>query len=382
LRILSYILLSFVLTACGSVSFKQLSLYDEYEKPNERAQVEQTIFQDAQGQMWNSLFDCGKFEITKDDASAGNASIKLSWDKSKGCEWIGFGNSFSNGAAADMSKERLKKALSFYVRTQTGTAKSIPIVAAMEDFGGGGSYLFVDARKYLYGLEIDTIWKQMIVPLWDFPANEDEVDIYSIKQMVFQLEGAGSFFLDEIKLIDFTKEAFEKIRAEVEDMRPKGDFNQIVYTPGRLQEDAWGFGNKPCQVLEERIDAQQNEHIYWNFATDNCNWAKWGINWNNWYQINLRGLKEDVQLEFQVKTSINTKFKILLEDFNGQTVEVYSNESVAKVNGEWQNISIPLKAKIGLKSKLQLDQIKQLLFEGLSSGEVMVKDIKITQLWQ
>jgi hypothetical protein len=382
LRKIGYILIFFIITACGSVSFKRLSLYDEYEKPLEKALVEQIIFQDAAGTMWNSLFNCGQFEVTKEAAYSGNSSIKLSWDKSKGCTWIGFGNSFSNWTASDMSKERFSKALSFYVRTQSGSARSIPIVAAMEDFGGGGSYHFIDARKYLYGLEIDTSWKQIIVPLWDFPVNEEEVDIYSIKQIQFQLEGAGSFFLDEIKLIDFSKEKYDKMRTEVEAMKPKGNFNQIIYKPGKLEEDAWAVGKKPCHVLEEKKDAQLNDYIYWNFSTENCNWAKWGINWNNWYQINLRGVTNDAQLEFKFKSDNKAVFRILLEDFNGKSVELFSNKTLLKENVEWQNISIPLKDKESIKKDLQLDQIKQLLFEGISSGEVLITDIKITQIWQ
>jgi hypothetical protein len=369
------------LTACGSVSFKQLALYDEYQQPEE-ARAEKIIFQDAEGKMWNSMFTCGQFEITKESAYSGNASIKISWDKSKGCEWVGFGNSFSDWNAADMSKDRLTKALTFYVRTQSGTAKSIPMVAAMEDFGGGGSYLLVDAKKYLYGLEIDTTWTQMIVPLRDFPVNEDEVDIFSIKQMQFQLEGAGSFFLDEIKLIDFSKEDFDKMRAEVEVMKPKGEFNQIVYKPGKLAEDAWGVGKKPCHVLEERADAQSNKYIYWDFKTENCSWAKWGINWNNWYQVNLRGITNDVQLELKWKSNNNAQFKIFLEDFNGKSVELFATNPKEKTNNEWQTVSIPLKDKEALRNNLQLDQIKQLLFEGVNSGEVLITDIKIIPPWQ
>jgi hypothetical protein len=382
LRKISYILLLFIISACGSVSFNQLSLYDEFEKKEKKLSVEPIIFEDAVGTMWNSMFDCGQFEISKEYAYSGNASIKLSWDKSKGCQWIGFGSSFSNWTAADMSQDRFKKALSFYVRTPTGTAKSLPIVAALEDFGGGGSYHLIDAKKYLYGLEIDTNWKQIIVPLWDFPVNEEEVDIYSIKQMQFQLEGAGSFFLDEIKLIDFSKEKYQKMRAEVEAMKPKGDFNQIIYKPGKLEEDAWAVGKNACHTLVEKKDAQLNEYIFWNFSTENCNWAKWGINWNNWYQINFRGITDDAQLEFKLKTDNKAKFRILLEDFNGKSVVVFSNKTSIKENVEWQNISIPLKDKEAIKKDLQLDQIKQLLFEGISSGEVLIKDIKITKTWQ
>ena len=48
---------------------------------------------------------------------------------------------------------------------------------------------------------------QIIVPLWHFPIGDevenDDVDLSSIKQLKFQLEGSGDFYIDEIELIDF-----------------------------------------------------------------------------------------------------------------------------------------------------------------------------------
>jgi len=137
-----------LLFGCGTVQFKPMALYDVYEEPPEFAKVEPIIYSDAAGTMWNSLENCGQFEITKETAYSGNSSIKISWNKAD-CEWIGFGNSFSNWRATDMSQDRFNKALSFYARTQEGVNSAIPIVAAMEDFGGGGTYHFIDASKYL-----------------------------------------------------------------------------------------------------------------------------------------------------------------------------------------------------------------------------------------
>ena len=150
--------------SCNVANFKQVSLYDVYEEPAVEAEQPAIIYSDGVSTMWNSLEDCGDFEVTKEDAYSGDYSIKLDWNK-EGCEWIGFGNSFSNWSAADMSEVRFRKALSFFVRTQENTAKSVPIVACLEDFGGGGSYYFIDAGMYLDGLEMDTTWKQVIVPL-------------------------------------------------------------------------------------------------------------------------------------------------------------------------------------------------------------------------
>jgi hypothetical protein len=348
LRIFSVILLAAAVSACSTVSFKQLSLYDSVEVPEVQQRAEKIFFKDAAGTMWNSLFDCGDFEVTKSVAYKGNASIKLSWDKSKGCEWIGFGNSYSNWAATNVADYQENSALSFYVRTQKNTARGIPIVLGLEDFSGGGTYLFTEAKNYLYGLEIDTTWKQMIIPMWHFATDpndsrNDNVDITAIKQLKFQLEGAGSFYLDEIVIIDYTKEDFAKMRAEVELMKPKGNINQLVYREGELKEDAWATGETLCQTLEERTDIDNNTYIYWKFDAEDCDWAKWGINWNDWYQINFRGIEEDAKLQFKIKASVETKFKIVVEDFNGNSAQLFSSFSIDQNQTDWQTINIALK---------------------------------------
>lgn len=371
------LLAALALGACESVKFKELSLYDTYEEPTAAEKTDPVIFEDAVGTLWSSLEGCGEFEISNETAHSGNSSIKISWDKGKGCEWIGFGNSFNNWAAADMSKDRFTKALTFYARTQTKVAGAIPIVAAMEDFGGGGAYHFVDAGKYLRGLELDTTWKQIIVPLWDFPVHEDEVDIYSIKQFKFQLEGAGSYYLDDIRLIDYTKEEYEKFRAEVELMKPKGTPNQTIYREGKFADDAWGYENNNCQKLSE-ISDHNNKMISWVFADAECTWSKWGMNWNDWYQVNFRGILETATLQFRVKVEGGAAFKINLEDYRYHSSTIWESKGVVTSNGEWKLIEIPLKSLKLDEKGFVLDQIKQLTFEGVNGGEVYLDDIKIT----
>ncbi len=372
---LKIFILLFVASGCGSIQFEQQSLYDRYEEISIKEKGPMVIYQDAAGTMWNELAECGDFEITNEvSAFSGNNCIKIEWNKGRGCEWAGFGNSFNNWNPIDLSEARHKKALSFYVRSiGSDTVKSIPIVANLEDFGGGGSYYFIDANKYLNGLQIDSTWKQIIVPLWDFPVNEEEVDIYSIKQMKFQLEGAGAFYLDEISIIDYSKEQYNQMRENVELMKPKGNVNQTIYRKNRFLNDAWGYENNDCQDLKE-VEKEGNKVIYWKYKAD-CSWSQWGINWNDWYQINLRGVIDQAKISFRVKAGKGSQFQISLEDYRGHSVKVYEGK---ETNG-WQEVEIPL-SKINItQSGLVLDQIKQLKFQGSSDGEVYFDNIKITK---
>ena len=371
--------------SCG-VQFQQTALYDEYAVPEKSEKITPVIYEDGEGTMWNSLFECGTFELVKDVYYAGNSSIKISWDKGKGCEWIGFGNSFSNWAPTNVGEYRNEKALSFYVRTQEKIAGGIPIVLGLEDFSGGGSYLFTDTKKYLYGLQIDTTWTQMIVPMWHFPigseTENDDIDIAAVKQLKFQLEGAGSFYLDEIKLIDFNQEQYDKMLADVEAMKPKGNINQIVYREGEFNFDAYATGEKTCHILNEVTDSTGNTFISWDFNVEDCNWAKWGINWNEWYPINFRGIVDDAMIQFSLKTSSTADFNIVLKDFKGHSSVLFSSFSGGSIESEWTTIKIPLK-DFNLKEKdFVLDQIREIGFEGKTSGQVFIDDIKIVDAWK
>ena len=363
------------------VKVKKQKLYDVYEEPTKIERIVPTIFDDSQGTMWAELEDCGSFEITDEvKAVTGRNSIKISWDKSKGCEWIGFGNSFTNWAPTDMSQERHKKAFSMYVRTQKKFASAIPIVLAMEDAGGGGSYHFIYADRYLRGLNIDTTWRQVIVPLWDFPIREDEVDIYSIRQMQFQLEGGGSYYLDDLKIIDYTKEEYAAMREEVEAMKPKGNPNQKIYDESNFEFDAWGVGKRFCYELTQEKDSTSNTYIKWTFDTTNCGWNKWGINWNNWYQANFRGIEDISELKFKVKTEGTADFDIILQDFRYNASNINSKTFLKNNSNDWVEISIPL-SDFELKEKgFAIDQIRELSFEAKGKGTIYLDDIEIREI--
>ncbi len=378
---LFFVIASAVSFISCSIKFEEISLYDEYKKPLPSSIRQMNIFSDSEGTLWNSLSNCGKFKITQETSYKGSSSIKLSWNKSKDCEWIGFGNSFNNWQPINLNKILNRKAISFFVRTQKDKVAGLPFVLALEDFSGGGSYLFVDCKKYLKGLNIDTNWKQVIVPLWDFPiGNEvenDDLDLFSIKQLKFQLEGAGSFFIDEIELIDFDKSKLKSFQRDVELLKPTGEKNQIVYRKGQFEHDSWGHSLKLCQDLSEFKDSSDKIMISWDFSNPECNNPTWGINWNDWYPINFRGLEKNSALYLKVFIDKNASFKIKIEDFKGHYSEALIPNQQAN---SWQEIQIPLSTFKLSSNQLEIDRIKQIKFQGLENGRIIIEDIKLNSI--
>ena len=43
------------------IQLEEVQLYDIYEQPKQQEKIKPVVYSDAEGTMWNSLFDCGEF---------------------------------------------------------------------------------------------------------------------------------------------------------------------------------------------------------------------------------------------------------------------------------------------------------------------------------
>lgn len=358
--------------SCGKVQFNEVLLYDEYQVSAPISGVEQIIYREDVGTLWSSLAECGTFQVSDQFAYEGQKSIKIQWDKSS-CEWIGFGNSFNNWNPEDLTEKRFRKALSFRVRTQKGKVKTVPIVANLEDFEGGGSYHFVGKTEYINGLYIDTNWTEIVVPLWHFPVSSESINLHRIKQMKFQLEGQGAFYLDEIKVIDYTQKDFEFMQSYKESLRPKGSKKQQIYPVENFDFAIWGIKNGPCQYLQQVSDAEYAQQISWESKTEGCKNSRWGINWNNWYPINFRGMDESAKICIGIKVLESMNLTVRLRDFKNQSMTLYQSELA---EGE-VFLDLPVGQLLKENSKLQLDRIRELYFETSSHGKIRITSINL-----
>ena len=355
------------LTAC--VEFKPIAVYDV--APNENSsQQEKVFFDEAMGLMWLNLNGCAELKIIEEDNSN---VILLDWNK-LGCDWVGFGNSWSNFIADDISENLQSTAISFRVKAVETEQKSIPFVIGLEDYGGGNSYVFSEFKSFADRLSITKDdWTTINIPLSNYDFSYDGVDPTNIKQMVIQLEGAGKVYLDDIKLVSFTSEQYKQMLANVEAMKPKGNPNQNIY-PSNLQELAWNIGVNECHELLEI-----NNQIHWKW--NDCKYYnRWGINWNNWYAFNLRGIEN--KTVFQLKLSADySPFSVLIEDFNGKTSELdAANYTAQTISDSISVLNIPLSDFDLSKKEFTLDRMKQFQFLGDSNGgEMVIYEMKLVQ---
>ena len=342
------ILVLFLFSSCSS--FQKIELYDAYIESNEK--VERIVLNADQTQIWYNLNECGTHEYKTID---NERVLHLNWNKVD-CEWVGFGNSWSNFVADDISEMYQKSAIRILVKTVIDDQQFLPFVIGLEDYSGGSSYVFSDTRKFLDGLKINnTQWSEIYIPLWEFDYSQQGVDPYGIKQMVIQLEGAGNVYLKEIKLVPFDKEQYAMLEPKRESLRPKGTLPQLIFpNEFSFSHSSWG------------IEQDSENYINWTNTKEN---NRWGINWNDWYPINFRGFQDDAHL-YLTTSSHNHSFKLTLSAYNGAHNTVNINDYQASIVDSIFNYKIPLKDFQITERNIQKDRIKQLEF---ISDEIDVK---------
>jgi len=356
-----------LLTAC--LEFKPVAVYD-IEPQQDNSQLEKVFFDESMGLMWLNLNGCGQFKIVEEDNS--NA-ILLEWNK-LGCDWVGFGNSWSSFIADDISENLNGTAISFRVKAVETEQKSIPFVIGLEDYSGGNSYVFSDFSSFADRLSITKDeWTTINIPLSNYDFSYDGVDPTNIKQMIIQMEGAGKVFLDDIKLVPFTAEQYTQMLANVESMKPKGNPNQNIY-PSNFQESVWNIGVNECHELME-----VNNQIHWKW--NSCKYFnRWGINWNNWYAFNLRGIEDKTTLQIKLSSDYSP-FSVLIEDYTGKSSELDAAKYTAQaVSDSVSVLNIPLSDFDLSKKEFALDRMKQFQFLGnADGGEMVIYEMKLVQ---
>ena len=352
----------------GCIPFQPISLYDVYPDKDDKAK-QRVFFDDSRGELWSNLKTCGTLEI---ENLEGNNVVSLDWNKTD-CDWVGFGNSWSNFMADDISGIIETHAISFKVMAVDSDQKSVPFVVGMEDYSGGSSYYF--SHLNLFGDDLivsNKKWTTFYMPFTFYDFSVQGVDPFGIKQMIIQLEGSGKLYLDDIKVVPFSKDQYAAMLENVELLKPKGNPNQNIF-PGNFEDMAWGTGQTNCQKL-----MSENEVINWQW--NNCSeWKKWGINWNNWYAFSLRGIDEKTNLQLFVSKN-HSVFDISLEDYKGkrETISVADYQAKDR-NDSIVTYTIPLSEFKLIEKDFALDQMKQFEFLGQESGFASIYEIKLIE---
>ena len=200
-------LFSFLAVSCGQV--KHVDLYDQEADDAHVANINGfyslSIYNDQMSdEIWYSTFPkCIGVSSSSTEFHNGTSSISIEWNKQADrCDWIGLGIGWDNWAGKNLSSVVKHGALSFWVKNKQGETTGLPWAVGFEDYSNSQAWTGVTAN-FVQGGVVKEDWTQVIIPLSSFPFEARDVDVYSIKQVVFQFESSGKVFIDQISLIPF-----------------------------------------------------------------------------------------------------------------------------------------------------------------------------------
>ena len=129
---------------------------------------------------------------------------------------------------------------------------------------------------------------------------------------------------------------------------------------------------------------QRAVEVSWDRNVEGCEWAGFGVGWDGWAGKDLSELLPYAAIEMQVRTKEGTMYGLPIvltfEDYSGGMGFAYTDNRYferAVIDEEWQKITVPL-ASFDLEvERLDLTNVKQLMFELQQSGSIYLDDVKL-----
>lgn len=384
--------LCLVMSACG-IQFQENALYTGVEpeapivKPESISMaVAPIIFDEDATNFWLPTdIICTTGGIESKVKHSGENALLIEWNRDpKVCEWAGFGIGWDDWAGKDLSEIFDYAAIQMYVRTKEGKMFGLPAVLTLEDYSGNMAWSYVGS-SYFERYYLDEEWQKVEVPLNTFDLNEDGLDITNVKQLMFELQAAGSIYLDDIQLVYYEKKPKE-IWLPNAPSAPTVSYPVQLFGDEFINDNGWGFLKDNCQDIQLTSDApsqgQKAIHATWDTSKDDCYHVTMGVSWTNWFPVDLSGVKDDLVISLDIKGSADLLTKQAIrfgfEDYERQTSFVALDNSMLEggmlSSSQWQKAQIPLAA---FPAGANLKDLKQFLIRMEKSGEVYIDNIRL-----
>ena len=191
---------------------KSLSLYDE-----EVAQAysikgfdQLVIFDDdLSEEVWSTKnVNCIGLTLKTD---VKDTFLQVKWNKDQdGCDWVGMGYGWDMWTGKDMAAVRDTLAIQLMVRSTSKPFTNIPWAFGFEDYSGNQAWLGYN-KSFLLAKEIGTDWTKVEIPMSLFPFEENDFDLFNVKQLIVQLFSEGTIEINSIQLVPFSRKLKEEI---------------------------------------------------------------------------------------------------------------------------------------------------------------------------
>jgi hypothetical protein len=137
--------------------------------------------------------------------------LHIKWNKDQdGCNWVGMGYGWDMWTGKDLAAVLDTLALQLLVRSTSTPFTNIPWAFGFEDYAGNQAWLGYN-KSFLCANEIGTTWTKVEIPLALFPFEENDFDLFNVKQLIIQLFSEGNIEINTIKLVPQSKKLKEEL---------------------------------------------------------------------------------------------------------------------------------------------------------------------------
>lgn len=184
---------------------------------------------------------CVKGEKVNDVAYSGTSSLHITWNRSDDCPWTGMGFGWDGWSGKNMGQIYDRSALSFKVRTDGNSLKTLPIALGLEDYGGMGAWVGFSSKMIEEG-EIGADWSTVTIPILAFNWSEQGADVSNIKQLLIEFAASGDIYIDDVRIIEhqgsLKSRADIMLKADGIMMEWKANWHQAMSPSVMLEENA------------------------------------------------------------------------------------------------------------------------------------------------
>lgn len=180
---------------------------------------------------------------------------------------------------------------------------------------------------------------------------------------------------------------------EQEEVTPRPERLSLAVEPVIFQEDGTNFWlpkDLPCTkggvVSEVKHSGNNSLKIEWNRDPSLCEWAGFGIGWDDWAGKDLSEVFDYAAIQMYVRTEKGKMYGLpvvlTLEDYSGNMAWSYVGSSYFEryyLDEEWQKVEIPLRTFDLNEDGLDITNVKQLMFELQQSGNIYLDDIQLVE---
>ncbi|MBI1194180.1 MAG: hypothetical protein GC205_13565 [Bacteroidetes bacterium] len=311
---------------------------------------------------------CGDLNIGANGAYEGNA-IRISWDQTAACDWVGMGIGWDGWQPKDLSGIMDKASLRFQMRASEGESRIPIMIFLLEDYATAMSAAPLRAG-YMERYPLDTTWREVILPLSDFPASKDGLDLTNIKQLVVELQGSGDVMLDNMEIIPNPDQPATAARLTKPSITAPASLPVVLFE-GSLP-NSWGLERNDCRDFSLKSGALILD--WW----DQCPYSNMGFSWNRWLGVDLSAMLSGAALVVEGNLEPGQGALMLgFEDYGGRSAMLNLRDYPVGADGLFR---IPL-ADFSMDQKgVQSGNLKHFVLDVRGKGKATIRSIRLEKL--